>query len=179
MSQTEEVHDPSTYHTPKIVSSPSLLNQVIYHPLSIIDPYIIALQQNYYHPIAQDPISITVTEDTEMTNTSNNSPGCQKMNIADVITVEHSLMAITDLIKEIKVDDPPMQPEALPQPEPPVKSSSYRHRFPLYRKSAYINHVASTTQWNQFKSFIKCIKAADSMAQVLPIRSDINIYPTS
>jgi hypothetical protein len=73
LSQTEEVHDPITYRKPKIISSPSILSQVIYRPLSIIDPYIIALQQNYY-PIAQDPIT-TMTDNTEMTNSSNNSPG--------------------------------------------------------------------------------------------------------
>jgi hypothetical protein len=36
-----------------------------------------------------------------------------------------------------------------------------------------------TTQLNQFKSFAKCLKSADSTAQVLPIRSDINIHPIS
>ena len=86
-------------------------------------------------------------------------------------------MAITDLIKEIEVDDPPTQQKALQQPDPPVKSSSYRHRFALYRKSAYINHATLATQLNQLKSFVKCIKAADSTAQVLPICSNINMHP--
>jgi len=74
LSQTKEVQDPITYRKPKIISSPLILSQFIYCPLSIIDPYIIALQQNYYYPIAQDPIT-TMTDNTEMTNSSNNSPG--------------------------------------------------------------------------------------------------------
>jgi hypothetical protein len=81
---------------------------------------------------------------------------------------------ITDLIKEIDSDEPPTQSEDPQQTsDPKEKLASYCHWFSLYQKSAYFNQASSNSQLAQFKSFVWCLKSADTTAQILPIRSDI------
>ena len=44
LSVGEGVQD--TYYTPKITCTPSIVDQIIYLPLTILDPYILSLQHN-------------------------------------------------------------------------------------------------------------------------------------
>jgi hypothetical protein len=63
LSVEEVVKD--MYYTPRITCTPSIVDQVIYRPLTILDPYILSLQHNYY-PIAQD--FPTMVEDEDITD---------------------------------------------------------------------------------------------------------------
>jgi hypothetical protein len=66
--------------------------------LTVLDPYILSLQYNYYYPIAQDFSIMAEDED------------------------------ITDLIKEIDSDEPPTQSEDPQQTsDPKEKLASYCH----------------------------------------------------
>lgn len=91
------------------------------------------------------------------------------------VTVEHSLEVIAELISEVEADDPPSHPT-----EPviePIRTQVYKHRFSIYRKTSAPAPGASVTQLKLFQSFAKCIKLIDHSLKVLPIRSDVNMYP--
>jgi hypothetical protein len=166
-----------------------VLQQIIFCPIKIIDPYISALQENYYYPVLLEPAMMGEPETTETPEMEEEStmwigskPAVQsstreKAPLPDVITVEHSLSVITDLIKEIESEEVPTQTqsEAIDEtPDQPIKASSYRHRFALYRKNPQYKSILS--QLNLFQSFAKCLKATDNIVQVLPIRSDTKIH---
>jgi len=161
---------------------PSVLQQIIFCPIKILDPYISALRRNYYYPILLELAMVGEHENTETPETEEEStmqidskPTAQsstreKAPLSEVITVEHSLSVITDLIKEIESEEVPTQtqPEAIEEtPAQPVKASSYRHRFALYRKNP--QYKSTLSQLNLFQSFTKCLKATDTTVQILPI----------
>jgi hypothetical protein len=179
-----ELKLPRTYS-----DQPSVLQQIIFCPIKILDPYISALRRNYYYPISLEPAMVGEHENTgtpeaeeESTMQIDGKPSAQsstkeKAPLSEVITVEHSLSVITDLIKEIESEGVPTQTqlEAIEEtPARPVKASSYRHRFALYRKNP--QYKSTLSQLNLFQSFTKCLKATDNTAQILPIRSDEKIH---
>jgi hypothetical protein len=55
---TREKHIIPKFLKPISVSHPSIKEQIITRPLTIIDPYITALQQNYYFPLAQEHLTM-------------------------------------------------------------------------------------------------------------------------
>ena len=105
-------------------------------------------------------------------------PSRQKQAPPEIITVEHSLSAISDLLKEIEPEDIPTQTQ--PEEEtgkPQIKVSSYRHRFALYRKNTSVK--SNVSQINAFRSFAKSLKSTDNPIQILPIRTDLKVNSLS
>jgi hypothetical protein len=168
------------FRIPTRTISPSIIDQIINQPIAILDPFILALRQNYYYPIA--PTDIMTSEDTPMENHINNSssPTQSPKRSAPTnhpITVESSLEAIADLIKEVEADDP-LTEVAVQQPSESGKKH-YTHCFAMYRKQTYPTPGAPSNQLALFQSFVKSIKSADQTAKILPIHSDVKIYPLS
>jgi len=169
------------YSKPAHTSKPSIVDQVVYRPLQIIDPYILAFQSNYYYLIFPDSSDMTEDE-IDMINARPSSPSKDgKLPARVPVTVEHSVETISDVLREMEADDPPTQSEAFTTPKiPVVKSSSYRHRFAMYRRNTGAHAPGSPSfQLALFKSFTKCIKSADHSAQIMPVRNDVKIYPLS
>jgi hypothetical protein len=182
LSQT----NPSEYHKPKNTSKPSISTQIVYRPITILDPYLLALKRNYYFPISCEPITMTEEETPlqsekqmeESVSESPISPSRAKKSQPEVITVEHSLLVIADIIKEIEADEAPVQTQTEDTPsDPSIKASSYCHMFALYRKNT--NNKSSMSQVTLFKSFAKSVKSADNSIQNLPIRSGFNVHSLS
>jgi hypothetical protein len=95
------------FHATQLIQTPSLQLQIIFRPSSILDPYILALRDNYYYPLAQE--ELTMQEDTHMQGGSPSHSPKRNTTVVKPITVESSLQAITDLIKEVEADDPPTE----------------------------------------------------------------------
>ena len=172
---------PENYYRPNKANKPSIIDQIIFQPVKILNPYTISLQRNYYYPISKEPLQ-TMTDQNEHTeepitndelmNDSepkvSNTPPQSPQKAKTVITVEDSLEVIKELIEEIEADEAPIQTEAVQNPEAPSKMSSYRHRFALYRKN--IHHKSSLNQIDHFKSLAKCLKSTDHSIQILPMQ---------
>jgi hypothetical protein len=94
------------------------------------------------------------------------------------ITVESSLEAIAEIIKEVEADDPPTETE-VPQPTIVQGKKAQTHRFAMYKKQSYPTPGTPSNQLSLFQSFVKSIKSADQTVTILPIRSDVKIYPLS
>jgi len=170
------------FKLPIHTSRPSTTEQIIYRPISILDPYILGLQRNYYYPIAPESLNMP-DNDEPMENQmeggqQNHSPKCSMPPTTQVITVESSIEAIADLIKEVEADDPPTEVES-PISEVMPEKKVHTHRFAIYRKQTYPTPGAPPNQLALFKSFVKSIKSADPHAKILPIRCDMKIYPLS
>jgi hypothetical protein len=125
--------------------------------------------------------SATLEETTHQTSTISSPKPRGTAQVPEIITVEHSLYAISKLLNKFEDDEPPTQPTLLQVNINQQKNpSSYRHCFAMYRKST--GGVAldnPTVQLHLFKSFAKSIKSADMSAQILPMRNDIKIHPLS
>jgi hypothetical protein len=77
------------------------------------------LQQNYYFPVAQEHLTMldelgynmdeTSVENGKTGNDPPLSPSRQKQAPPEIITVEHSLSAISDFLKGIEPEDIPTQ----------------------------------------------------------------------
>jgi hypothetical protein len=106
------------------------------------------------------------------------SPSRQKQAPPEIITVEHSLSAISDFLKGIEPEDIPTQtqPEEATR-KPQIKVSSYCHRFALYRKNTSVK--SNVSQINAFRSFAKSLKSTDNSIQILPIRTDSKVNSLS
>ena len=170
------------FRAPEHKTTPSVVDQIIYQPVGILDPYILALRRNYYYPIA--PEHPTMTEDTQMDGQTTiaspkTSPNRNKLSASNAITVESSLAAIAELIKEVEADDPPTETEIHVTPTMEHGKKPHTHRFAIYRKQTYPTPGAPSNQLLLFKAFVKSIKSADQTAKILPIRSDVNIYALS
>lgn len=160
----------------------TVTDQIVHQPTKIINPYLLSLQRNYYHPLDNEPFFMPKVNH----QTPENNPAFKltesradnkdlPIKTTEAITVEHSLDAITDLISEIEADDPPTQPQKELQMELP-KQTLYKHRFSLYKKGSAPAPGTSTSQVKLFQSLFCSIKAADLSAKILPIRSNINIF---
>lgn len=173
-------------------NKPSILNQVVHRPINIVNPYLTSLQRNYYYPIATEIVTmseeihteqytglqdVTTTDPEASKHIAMSSTVKSKLATPEVITVEDSLTAITDLIREIEADDPPQSNLDDPVTTPSVKASTYRHRFALYRRNA--NYQSTLSQLSLFRSFAKCLKNTDNSIQILPIRNDIKVNSLS
>jgi len=118
-----------------------------------------------------------------MTTETEDEPQEKKVSVenteksATVITVEHSLAVISDLISEIKAEDPPTQSQETPIVEEPPQTT-YKHRFSLYEKNSSSPGIPAG-QLKLFHSLAKSIKVSDHSSKILPIRSDLKIYPLS
>jgi len=88
------------------------------------------------------------------------------------------LEAIAEIIKEVEADDPPMETE-LPQHKLLQGEKAQTHRFAMYKKQSYLTPGTPSNQLSLFQSFVKSIKSTDQTATILPIRSDVKIYPLS
>ncbi len=192
---------PAKYYIPNKRSSPSILDQIIYRPLSIINPYTLALQRNYYYPLSSEEQTMQEDSLDQMADTEGdtavetvaNNPAAMatdtlmqnskitgdetflfpvRTKTPEVITVESSLEEITEFLKELEDDEAPTQMQS--DQTQPVRASSYCHRFALYRKNAHFK--SSVSQLNLFKSFAKCLKTTDHTIQILPIRSDLKVH---
>ena len=107
-----------------------------------------------------------------------NLPTLEEKKPPEIITVEHDLSVIADLIQEVEAEEAPTQTNSTdPNQESNVKGSFYRHRFALYRKN--VKHQSELSQIQQFRSFAKCLKATDHSIQILPIRSDMKVHSFS
>jgi hypothetical protein len=169
------------FRVPPRTNKPSVLEQIVYQPVRILDPYILALRCNYYYPIA--PEDLRMAEDTQMENQTEESspkqsPKCSSPQAKHPITVESSLAAIAELIKEVEADDPPIE-VAAPPTILKTDKKYHTHRFTIYRKHTYPTPGAPPNQLALFNSFVKSIKSADQTAKIQPIRSDAKIYPLS
>jgi hypothetical protein len=170
------------FRAPEHKTTPSVVDQIIYQPLGILDPYILALRRNYYYPIA--PEHPTMTEETQMDGQTaiespKTSPNRNKSSAPNAITVESSLAAIAELIKEVEADEPPIETEIHTTTTVEQGKKPHTHRFAIYRKQTYPTLGAPSNQLLLFKAFVKSIKSADQTAKILPIRSDVKIYALS
>jgi hypothetical protein len=125
-----------------------------------------------------DDITTTSKNKEEKINTSStNNPSKEgRLVTSQVITVEHSLEIISDLISKIEAEDPPTQTQEEVIIENP-KQATYKYRFSLYKKSSVPVPGALTSQLKLFQSFFRSVKATDHSAKILAIRSDVQIYP--
>jgi hypothetical protein len=134
------------------------LDQFIHTPTKIRNPYILALQKNYYNVLSPEPLNMAETTDANNMDClgSHSTSPARSITSTTVVTVEHSLAAISEVIREMEVDEPPTQPDLAFEPPKIVstKSSSYSHRFAMYRKNVG-THVQGnpTHQLALFKSF--------------------------
>lgn len=168
------------FKIPSGVCTPSLSQQLIHRPITILDPYIQALHRNYYYPIAPvEEESVSMADDNQMQVSSPKQSPQKKPPSSVPITVESSIQAIADLIKEVEADDPPTESVPSPIAIELEKQNTFTHRFAIYRKQTYPTPGAPPNQLALFKSFVKSIKSADQSACILPIRSDVKIYPLS
>jgi len=168
------------FTSPDKVSQPSFYDQIIHSPVTIIDPYILALRNNYYFPLTSTEVDEEkMPEDTPMNNTSPSQSPQRTAPSTVPITVESSIQAITDIIKEVEADDPPTEAASVPLTLEAEKQSVFTHRFAIYRKNTYPTPGAPPNQLVLFKSFVKSVKVADHSSKILPIRSDVKIYPLS
>jgi hypothetical protein len=117
------------------------LDQIIYRPLSIINPYTLALQRNYYYPLSSeertmqeeslDQMAATVG-DTAVETVADNPAAMAtdtlmqvskvtgdetslspvRTKAPEVITVESSLEEITEFLKELEDDEAPTQTQS-------------------------------------------------------------------
>jgi hypothetical protein len=162
---------------------PSIETQVIHRPIKILDPQILALKQNYYYVLTPDPIGMTIAQESNMDTTSSNGGSSPTRSVTTTaVTVEHSLEAIANVIQELEMDDPPSQPTAgfVTPTTAQTKSFTYCHRFAIYRRNTGTQTTGNPSQQLAlFKSFAKCLKSIDHSSQILPVRSDKNIYPLS
>jgi len=138
---------PIAFILPDKTSRPSIIEQVVHKPVAILSPYTLALQRNYYFALSPEPIEMSepVTTNNMDCNASRNSSPSRSVASSAVVTVEHSLAAIAEVIKDMEMDDPPTQPEiGFETPKiVHVKSSSYSHRFAMYRKRWELMHPAA------------------------------------
>jgi hypothetical protein len=170
---------------PTATSQPSVIAQVTSSHSSTIDPYLSALTKNYYFPIHIEAMTDEMEEDNTLSAEHSNreTPTSPKPKPTK-ITVEDSLETITEIISELEEDDPPVQTQ-LSQPDElalqqanQIKTSSYSHRFSIYKRSGIpISNLKSSAQLALFQSFCKCLKSIDPQLQILPIRNDHNIHP--
>jgi len=131
-----------------------------------------------------EPVQDNMPATKENINPSTTSPPTQKqtMDPPSIITVEHSMDTISKLLKEFEADEPPtpMEPEEVEVTVQAPKSNSYCHRFVIYRRNNGAYTIGNpSVQLSLFKSFAKCMKQVDNYAMILPIHSDIKIYPLS
>jgi len=171
---------------PATTAQPSIISQVVFHPVEILDPYLLALSRNYYYPLFEHHQTMTSREmeqsDTLYTITSAPTSPKTKPAESTKITVEHSIEAITDLLKEMEADKCPTQQQEAVQVDPTAtdKPTYHHHRFAIYRRNNGSYTIGSpTAQLNLFKTFAKCIKPIDHQAQILPVRSNLQIHPIS
>jgi len=184
---------PRLFSLPKTTSKPTIIDQIIHNPTRIIDTYTRSLQQNYYYPLALDPakmseettVNAAISHEKQLdANLSMDDkslgklPTSEEKKPPEIITVEHDLSVIADLIQEVEAEEAPTQTNSTdPNQESNVKGSFYRHRFALYRKN--VKHQSELSQIQQFRSFAKCLKATDHSIQILPFRSDMNVHSLS
>jgi hypothetical protein len=174
------------FHQPIFPFNPSETHQIVYQPTTILDLYLLSLRQNYYYPLASedpadsmmDDITTTSKNKEEKINTSSTTNPSKESGLvtSQVITVEHSLEIISDLISEIEAEDPPTQTQEEVIIENP-KQATYKYRFSLYKKSSVPVPGAPTSQLKLFQSSFRSVKATDHSAKILAIRSDVQIYP--
>jgi hypothetical protein len=169
-----------SFHSPKKTSSPSVFDQVVTEPTTIIDPYESSLTKNYYFVLSS---SLPAKEMEEITNTQTpaSSPS-SKPSKKPIVTAEDSIETITDLLAEMEEDELPIQTQTENnafQPAAQVQPTYYNHRFAIYRKpyTPYVSNAPS--QLNLFKSFCKSLKSIDPQMQILPLRNDRQIHPIS
>ncbi len=107
------------FSKPDRTSQPSIADQVVHRPLQIIDPYIIALQSNYYYPISADSSNMPEDEnEIDMIQVRPSSPPKDGKPPAQTpVTVEHSVEAISDVLREMEADDPPNPVRSLYYPK--------------------------------------------------------------
>jgi len=125
-----------------------------------------------------------MTEDTQMDGQTaiespKTSPNRNTSLAPNAITVESSLTAIAELIKEVEADDPPTETEIHTTITVEHGKKLHTHRFAIYPKQTYPTPGAPSNQLLLFKAFVKSIKSADQTAKILPIRSDAKIYALS
>lgn len=172
----------------KKTSKPSFFQQVTSQQSKTIDPYLIALTRNYYFPINLETMSEEMEDDniSFVAQANTETMTSQKSPTTKAITVEDSLETITDIINELEEDDPPVQTQLTQSNESAVQqavqlqTSSYTHRFSIYRRNGIpIHNLKTPTQISLFQSFCKCLKSIDPQLQILPIRNDHNIHSIS
>jgi hypothetical protein len=183
-----------SYTTPDSGCRPSLIAQIVYQPKAILNHYLLSLQSNYYYPLDHEPVNMSnlseqeTASDTQMQSGEEGNPIPSGVSIGEIgmhslattapITVEHSLDVISDLISEIEADDPPSQLQDEPilaTPNLPIQ----KHHFSLYKKNSGPIPSSPQAQLKLFESFFNSIKKVDQSAKILPIRTDIKIYPLS
>jgi hypothetical protein len=142
---------------PKNPVNPSAISQIVQAPTKILDTYLISLTKNYYFPLVYDPLEIMDSEDiAERSPSAPPSPSRQLKE--KPVTVEDSIDTITDILKEVEGEDPPIQTQtqndAPNTQEAQTKVSFHRHRFSIYRKSSNgpIPNTSSS-QLSLFKAF--------------------------
>lgn len=178
----------TSFSHPQKTSKPSYSNQITSPQSLSIDPYLLALRQNYYYPLNIDNMSEEMEEDTNTTMIPTNpaQPSSPKRTPSKCITVEDSIETITDIISELEEDDPPVQTQPTQQEDTAVQqaiqlqASSYSHRFSIYKRNGLpVSNLKTSSQIALFQSFCKCLKSIDTQLQMLPIRNDHNIHPLS
>jgi hypothetical protein len=175
------LHPPEQpYYKPSKENKPSIVDQVMYRPIRILDPYALVLQRNYYYALTPEDV-LMMTEMIQESTEKYKAQGKSSDDTPSEITVEHLLDTILKLLKEFDVGEVPTQIEIEhPMATKLVTPSSYCHRFAIYRRNTGTYAQGNPSmQLNLFRSFTKCIKSINNTAQILPIRNDVKIFPLS
>jgi hypothetical protein len=104
---------------------------------------------------------MTSNNEANMETASNLSVSSPTRSVTTTaVTMEHSLEAIANVIQEMEMDDPPFQPVLgyVTQTIVQTESSTYCHRFAIYRRNAGAPPTGNPSQQLAlFKSYLEAI----------------------
>jgi hypothetical protein len=187
-SQNDHNAKPNVFYHPFKSFKPSFTDQVTSKCSTAINPYLIALTKNCYHPISVGTMDNKMEEDAASSLESTTKAPAQspKSPSRKRVTVEESLETITDITSEMEEDDPPIQmsssqsENSVLQQAIQTKASSFTHQFSIYQCNGILtSNLKTSKQIALFQSFCKCLKSIDTQLQILPIHKDHNIHPLS
>jgi hypothetical protein len=171
----------SDFSSPKATNKPSIVHQVSFTEITV-DPYLRALQQNYYYPLSyltmpdSTPMHIDDAPSPDSKISSPRMPTIQATNLQKkkAITVEDSMDVISELISEIQSTDkldlnlPPHSPQA---PKPTEETKTLRFSLARTRMAS-----PTTNFLPLLKRFLNCLLSTSS-THLLPIRNDTQLPP--
>lgn len=172
------------FNYPTKYSQPSIVRQVSTTEITI-DPYLLALQKNYYYPLSSSTTSrMDIDTNPSQRETQTSSPpniSQQTTTGRKIITVEDSLDVIDELVQEIKANDIiDVEPsDTCPAPlDLHITAVSTKTptgiRFSLSKQGQFSS--SSPNYLPSLKQFLKCVISIGSI-KILPIRNDNPINP--
>jgi hypothetical protein len=167
----------SGYLPPPRPSNPSVIWQVTHTEITI-DPFLLALQKNYYYPlldfnnmISSDQLA-SMQVDTDQSSNTSSSP---KSTLKKMLTVEDSVAVITELISEIQASDPIDIDNSTVSPEPLLPSKLLKaspNRFSLAKQKSL--GPSSMTFLPLLRKFFHALLCT-CLVSILPVWNDSKV----